>query len=74
MDWLASKKIIGFVVLLVAIANVYWAAKIYSLMNANGEAAFVEACKAKAHRLSQYSKLSYLAVAALAGICLYLSR
>jgi hypothetical protein len=56
MEWLADQKAIGLTVLLVANANVYWASRIYSLMNANCEVAFADECKAKARKLSRYSK------------------
>ena len=63
-----SKELLGFVVLVVAAANVYWGAKIYSLMRATGTPAHVQACKGRAQQLSRFSKFSYLAVLIAVGV------
>jgi hypothetical protein len=64
-----SKSLLGFVVLSVAAANIYWAARIYSLMRATGTAEHVAQCRGRAKLLSRYSKLSY--VAALIAVVLF---
>ena len=63
-----NKNLLGFVVLVVAAANVYWGARVYSLMRATGTPEYVQACKGRAQQLSRFSKLSYLVVLVAVGL------
>ncbi len=57
-----DKKLLGLIVVGIAVINLYWSAKIFSLMSYTGDPAEVELRKKLAKKYSFFSKLSYFAV------------
>jgi hypothetical protein len=65
------KETLGLIILVVAVINVYWSARVYTLMSFEGNPEEVAERHKKAKRLSLFSKLSYLAVVLSTAIFIF---
>lgn len=63
-----DKVTLGILLIPVAIANIYWSARIYTLTSLKGDPAEIASRQKKAALFSRYSKLSYLVVVGIVGI------
>jgi hypothetical protein len=63
-----DKTTLGLLLVPVAIANIYWSARIYTLMSFRGDPKEVATRQKKAALFSKYSKVSYFAVVGIVGI------
>ena len=62
-----DKSTLGLLLIPIVIANIYWSARIYTLMRFNGNPDEVEKSRKKAAAFSRFSKVSYFAVLLLVG-------
>ncbi len=67
------KETLGFVVLIVAGLNVYWAARIHTLLSFRGTEDEIAVRKKQAAHLSKLSKISYGLILASAGAFWFLN-